>query len=125
VALILDAGALIASERGDVRMAALLRDAQRGAVPVRTTSAVVAQVWRDGPRQGRLARVLAGADEAPLDPLRSRSIGTLLGAADMDDVIDASLVDLAVDGDEILTSDRGGIQALVSASRRRITVTSV
>jgi hypothetical protein len=125
MALILDASALIATERGDVRVAALLHEAQRGQVPVRTSSAVVAQVWRGGGRQARLACVLSTTDEWALDAARSRSIGRLLAAAGADDVIDASVVDMAVEGDEILTGDTGDIQALVSAAGRRITLISL
>ena len=94
-------------------------------MPIRTSSAVVAQVWRGGSRQARLASALSTVDEWALDPERSRTIGMLLGLAGVDDVIDASVVDLAVDGDEILTSDAADIRALVSAAGRRVTVTPV
>ena len=124
-ALVLDAGALIASERGDLRVTALLHSAERAQVPIRTSSAVVAQVCRGGPRQARLARALATVDERALDPERSRPIGVLLGLADMDDVIDASVVDIAVDGDENLTSNAEDIRALVRAAGRRVTVTAM
>ena len=59
VVLTLDAGALIAIERGDPRMVALLDRVAHGiaarfAVPVN----VLAQVWRGGTRQAVLARFL-------------------------------------------------------------------
>lgn len=53
--LVLDAGAFIAFERNDPRVRALVALASVGKVTLRTSSGVVAQVWRGGPRQARLA----------------------------------------------------------------------
>ncbi|WP_239335149.1 hypothetical protein [Frankia sp. CiP3] len=47
-ALVLDAGALLAVERGDREMAARLRIAQQRDIGLRSNAVVVAQVWRDG-----------------------------------------------------------------------------
>ncbi|MGH3908450.1 MAG: hypothetical protein ACRDTE_30330 [Pseudonocardiaceae bacterium] len=58
--LILDAGALMAYEHGDRTVRAFLERASQTGVDVRTTSGAVAQVWRDGARQARLA-MLRGA----------------------------------------------------------------
>lgn len=106
--LTLDSGALIAFERNDRRVVAiLLRNLQHGhglAVP----AGVVGQVWRDGRRQARLARLL-GADETevvPLDDRRAREAGQLCGARHSADVIDASVVLCARSrGHHVLTSD--------------------
>jgi len=46
VKVILDAGALIAIERRDRRIAAMLRVLHEQRVPLWTSAAVVAQVWR-------------------------------------------------------------------------------
>jgi hypothetical protein len=52
VALILDTGGLIAFDRGDRQVAALLEVARRRRDPVITSSGCVAQAWRGGgPRQ--------------------------------------------------------------------------
>ncbi len=45
-----------AIDRRDRAVAAMLRVAQLARLPVRTSAAVVGQVWRDGARQANLAR---------------------------------------------------------------------
>jgi PIN domain nuclease of toxin-antitoxin system len=92
--LILDAGALIAVERADRRVALLLHRAVVRGVPLVVPAGVVGQVWRDGQRQARLARLL-GAREVevvPLDDDAARAAGQLCGATGTRDVIDASVV---------------------------------
>jgi hypothetical protein len=113
--LTLDAGALIAFEKNDRRVVALLaRSLQHGhalAVP----AGVVGQVWRDGRRQARLARLLRTSDLAiePLDDEGARAAGQLCGVRGSQDVIDASVVLCARRRDHtILTSDPGDISAL-------------
>jgi hypothetical protein len=61
IALVLDAGALIAVDRGNHAMHDLIQDALRTVTPVRTNRNVVAQVWRNGAKQSRLARLLRAA----------------------------------------------------------------
>lgn len=113
MSLVLDAGALLALERGHRDTLALVKQelvAER--VPL-THGGVVGQVWRGGlGRQARLARLLAGVRVAPLDEGLGRRAGVLLGRARRADVIDAALVLLAVDGDSILTSDAGDLLPL-------------
>jgi hypothetical protein len=55
--MVLDAGALIAIERGAVPVRGYVLLADRGHVALTTSAAVVAQVWRGGNRQARLARL--------------------------------------------------------------------
>lgn len=110
--VLLDAGALIAVDRGDRRLLSLLNDERlAGRLPV-THGGVVGQVWRNGSRQARLAWALRGIDVIPLDDELGRRSGVLLAAAGRSDVIDAALVLLAVDGDGILTSDPDDLLAL-------------
>lgn len=123
--LILDAGALLAYERGDRTVRAFLERASRTGVEVRTTSGAVAQVWRDGARQARLALLLRGLLEVELTRERARYVGILLGRARHCDVVDGSLVDAAADGDEILTTDPDDIAALAHDSRKNLIVTRV
>ncbi len=125
MSLVLDTGALLAVERADQIVLALVDEARRAGVRVVTTSGVVAQAWRGGPRQARLALLLRGSHEVALDAARSRSVGMLLGVAGVRDVVDGSIVDAATDGDEILTSDPDDISALVSASGKAALVTRV
>lgn len=125
MALVLDAGALIAIEKGSPAVLGLLVEAQRASVPVRVPSAVVAQVWRNGARQARLASVLRGVDEVELTRPGARRIGELLGASRRVDVVDGSVIDVAQDGDEILTSDPGDLRALAGSIARRLTIITV
>ena len=60
--LTLDTGALLALERGSPRVRALLRRALEAGLPLSVPAGVVAQAWRGGPRQARVARLLADPD---------------------------------------------------------------
>lgn len=114
--LVLDAGAFVAAERGDRDVVALIaRERRAGRVPV-THGGVVGQVWRDGTRQAVLSRLLTGVHVAALDERLGRRAGALLARASTKDVIDAALVALIHDGDEILTSDPRDLAILASVS---------
>jgi hypothetical protein len=113
--LTLDAGALIAFERNDRRVVALLARALEHGWTLTVPAGVVGQVWRDGRRQARLARLLA-TDEVEIDALddrRAREAGQLCGARGTADVIDASVVLGARSrGDRIATSAPDDLQRL-------------
>lgn len=117
VSVILDAGALVAIERGDPQAWAIVRrELAAGRAPL-THGGVVGQVWRGGGgRQARLASVLAGLDVRGIDEDLGRRAGVLLGRARRSDVIDASLVALASDGDEIYTGDPRDLAPLIAAA---------
>jgi hypothetical protein len=84
---------------------------------------VIGQVWRGRrPRQSLLARALDGIDVRALDVALGRAAGELLGTARRQDVIDAALVLLAQDGDNILTSDPDDIEPLARAAGRDVEV---
>ena len=123
MALVLDAGALIAIERRDRNVIARLVAAHEAVEPVRTSTAAVAQVWRDGTRQATLARALRGVEEVDIDFTQAREIGQLLRTTKSSDVVDAAIALIARSGDEILTSDPSDIKALVQV--RRVNVVSV
>jgi hypothetical protein len=86
---------------------------QQQATPLRTSAAVVGQVWRDGRKQANLARVLAGVGVEPLG--EGKQIGELLGQTGSADVVDAHVALLATPGDLVLTSDPGDIRTLLQA----------
>jgi hypothetical protein len=115
MSLVLDAGALLAIDRRDLRVGAMLRVAQQRQIPVRTSAAAVAQVWRNGARQALLARVLAGVAVAPLDLHIGKRLGALLGATGTRDVVDAHVASLAAAGDKVLTTDSGDLRKLLNA----------
>lgn len=119
MSLILDAGALSALDRNDRAMWRRVKAAQLAGELPRSHGGVVGQVWR-GARHARLAQALAGAEIRPVDQSLGRAAGELLARAKGRDVIDAALVLLAVDGDQIVTSDLDDIERLASASGRHV-----
>jgi hypothetical protein len=116
VSLILDAGALVALERGDLSMWRRYRSAfHSGDFPL-THGGVIGQVWRRSARQALLAKALQGIEVRALDDALGRAAGALLASTGTADVIDAALVLLATDGDVIVTSDSDDIERLASAA---------
>lgn len=113
--LTLDTGALIGLERGDERVRSLLRRAASNRVPIAVPTGVVAQAWRGGPRQARVARLLADPDVAVvvLDDLTARAVGMLAGRTGHDDVVDISVALCAGErGDVVVTTDPDDIAAV-------------
>ena len=113
--IVLDAGALIALDRGDKRMIALLRRALAQGRAFRVPAGVVGQAWRDGRVQVTLARFLRSEEVeiVPLDEQLARSCGELCGATNSADIIDASVVILARQRrDPIVTSDPNDLRRL-------------
>lgn len=104
----LDAGALIGLERGDPNVGELIADALRRGHALDVPAGVLAQVWRGGPRQARLANLL-GADEVSVVALEAetaRLVGILCGATGTTDVVDAHVaLHARVHGLAVLTSD--------------------
>lgn len=122
-ALVLDSGAFLAVDRDNRAMMARLRIAQTSGLDLRTTGAVVAQVWRDpGGRQANLARLLRAVDVIPVDDRLGREAGVLLGRAGAGDAVDATVAAIAARGDRVLTSDPDDIARLVGASGRAVGV---
>jgi hypothetical protein len=118
--IVLDAGALIALDRGDKRMIALLQRALVQGRAFRVPAGVVGQVWRDGRVQVTLARFLRSEEVAiiPLDEQLARSCGELCGATNSPDVIDASVVIIARERrDPIVTSDPTDLRRLDPAAQ--------
>jgi hypothetical protein len=122
-ALVLDTGALVAVDRGERGIMAMLRVAERTGFELRSTGVVVAEVWRDAHgRQANLARLLKAVAIRAVDERLGREAGLLLGASGVSDAVDATVVAVASTGDRVLTSDPADIRKLVSASRRSVVV---
>ena len=115
VAIVLDAGGLIAIDNNDRSVGALLRIAQRERIPVRTSAGVVAQAWRNGARQANLARILAGMNILSIDTASGRRIGELLARTGTADVVDGHIALLTDPGDIVITSDRSDIERLLES----------
>jgi hypothetical protein len=86
----------------------------------RVPAGVVGQVWRDGRTQVTLARFLRAKEVeiAPLDEYVARSCGELCAAKGTSDVIDASVVLLARErNDIIVTGDVDDLRRLDAKSQ--------
>lgn len=117
--LVLDAGALIALERGDREVVAILWGAISMALLVVIPSTALAQVWRGGPRSASLARLVAASEVDPLDEERAKEIGTRLGFRGASDVSDGHVACCASEhGATVATSDPDDIEALAMPGER-------
>lgn len=123
--MVLDTGALVAVDRGDRKVGAMLRVAWERGVPIRTSAAVVAQAWRNGSRQARLARVLTGVTAHTLDEAAARQVGALLAQTGATDVVDAHVALCVAAGDHVLTSDPEDIRRALAALGATATVVTV
>ncbi len=121
MSIVLDAGAFIAIERGDRDLVAIIKRERLADRAPLSSGGVVGQVWRGGHgRQANLARLLPGVDVRPIDEAVGRNIGVLLAAAGLDDVVDAAVVLLAADGDEVYTADPADLGPLATAAGRHV-----
>lgn len=94
--LTLDAGALIAVERGDRRLRVLLDETERAGWPIAVPVGPLAQVWRDGARQVVLARFLNATDRVEIvewDATTTRVTGVLCGRTVTSDPEDFRVLD--------------------------------
>lgn len=93
-ALVLDAGPLISFDRADRRARLLVHEAVEAGVRLIVPAPVLAEVWRDGRRQARLARLIAagGTRVDPLDENAGKAVGEICGRSGTSDIADASLV---------------------------------
>lgn len=101
-----DAGALVALERGDGRIRALLRLVDRVTIP----SGVLAQVWRTGTgRQAAIARLIADRDATEivgLDEEEARAVGRRIAQCAHPDIVDVHVALCARRrGQRVVTSD--------------------
>ena len=120
--VVYDAGALVAAERNDRKLWAEHRvRLEAGVVPV-VPAPVVAQVSRS-PRQAQLRRLLRGCEIADLDELMAHAVGRLLGRSGTADVVDATVVTMAIARQaHVVTSDRDDVTRLASAAGRRLVI---
>jgi len=111
----LDTGALIALESGSTRMAVLVEEALAGRVHLAVPAGVVAQAWRGGGRQARIARLLRASSTSvvPLDATMALRVGARCAATRMADIVDVSVAVCARDRRHaVITSDPGDIAAI-------------
>ena len=113
--LCLDAGALIAVERRSRWVEAAVRRARLHGWVVHVVPEALAQVWRGGPRQARLAAFLSseGVEVPVYDAETARAVGHLAGLSGHPDVVDVHVVLHALLHDlTVLTSDPDDLRAV-------------
>ena len=111
------AGALLAIDNNDRRMWVIhhlaIEERRRLLVP----AVVVAQAWRDARRQVQLGRFLHGCEILPLGLEVAKAAGVLCGKAGTRDVVDATVVAIALSyGAIVFTSDPDDITQLGAAT---------
>jgi len=112
--LTLDAGALIAYERGAFEIRRVLKAAfGRGVTPT-IPAVVLAEVWRGDAKDAPVARLLKWCRIEPLDERRARAAGELRRSTAGAGAVDACVaVGVRERGDAVATSDPGDMRRLV------------
>jgi hypothetical protein len=117
--VVLDSGALIALERNDRTLWAVLKLAALQSTDVLVPTTALAQAWRGGSAQARLARALSHCVLASFDDL-ARKVGELCGRTRTVDICDAHVaIVTATRGDVLYTSDPDDLNRLLTAYGRR------
>lgn len=110
-----DTGALIALERRDREMRALVAALHEDGVRVTVPSAVVSEWWRG--QRGPAARILDGLAVEPLTEALAKLVGETLGAVRGATLVDAIVVASAARrGDLVLTTDVGDLTRIRDAA---------
>lgn len=111
----LDTGALIALESGSTRMAVLVEEALAGRAELAVPAGVLAQAWRGGARQARIARLLRASSTSvvPLDTKMAVRVGARCAITRTADIVDVSVALCASDRRHpVVTSDPDDIAAI-------------
>lgn len=110
-----DAGGLIALDRNDRRVLALIARAAERGMRITIPATALAQAIRNPARQTRLSRLIrqAGTDLKPLDGPDATAAGILLARTDAADIVDAHVVVCARRaGQAVVTSDPGDLRRI-------------
>jgi predicted nucleic acid-binding protein len=113
--LTLDAGALIAAERGDGRVIALLERVLTRGAELAIPAGALAQAWRADPKQHRLHRLLGDerCDVVALDRDEALRVGALCARTGRADIVDVSVAACASRrGHVVVTADADDIAAV-------------
>jgi hypothetical protein len=120
--LTLDAGALIAYERGQERIRKILAVSyERGLVPT-IPAVAVAEVWRGDAKDARVARLLKASSIEILDERIARSREPATDDAGASTIDACIAVGVRRRGDAIATSDPGDMRALLGEGFTILTV---
>jgi len=118
---VFDAGAFIALERGAPLLLGILEEVLHGTVQVVLPRTVIAQVWRGGPRQANVGRLISAGGRGRDGPViideltaeRAKQIGVTIGKISHPDIADVHVALAAAErGHAVLTSDDADIAAV-------------
>jgi predicted nucleic acid-binding protein len=97
VRIILDSGAIIASERNDPALAAILKAARKNRTPILVPATVVAETWRGPSTHARTAHLFGSVDGFPeLNEQSARQVGALLALSKTAAIVDGNVVAIAI-----------------------------
>ena len=118
--IILDSGAIIASERNDPTLGAILKAARKNRTPILVPATVVAETWR-GPRtHARTAHLFGSVDAFPeLNEQSARRVGALLAISKTAAIVDGNVVAIAIAlrPATIVTSDVHDVTHLLQSAK--------
>jgi hypothetical protein len=120
VRIILDSGAIIASERNDAMLAAVLKAARKDRTPILVPATVVAESWRGASAHARTAHLFGSVDGFPeLNEQTARRVGALLAISRTAEIVDGSVVAIAIAlrPATIVTSDVDDITHLLHSAK--------
>jgi predicted nucleic acid-binding protein len=121
-----DTGALIAAERNDRRMWALHAGFLAEEVSPTIPAPVLAEGWRGGSRQAKMARLLALCEVEHLTEDQAKAVGVLAGRAAHDDIVDVTVVEGAVRRqDGVLTSNKAHIERVAEVTGVKLRIESI
>jgi predicted nucleic acid-binding protein len=115
-----DAGGLIALDRNDRRVLALIARATERGMRITIPATALAQAIRNPARQARISRLIrqAGTDLIPLDGPDATAAGLLLARTATEDIVDAHVVVCARRaGQAVVTSDAEGLRGIAPELR--------
>lgn len=113
--LTLDAGALIALDRNQRQVLALLARTMERGLRVTIPATALAQAMRNPAKQARLSRLMrqSGTDLMPLNGPDATAVGLLLAKTGTADIVDAHVVVCARRAQQaVLTSDAADLRRL-------------
>jgi hypothetical protein len=120
VRIILDSGAIIASENDDPTLAALLKAARKNRTPILVPATVVAETWRGPSTHPRTASLFGSVDGFPeLNENSARRVGALLAISKTAAIVDGNVVAIAIAQPPatIVTSDVNDITHLLRSAK--------
>lgn len=118
--IVLDSGAIIASENNDLTLAAILKGARKNRTPVVVPATVVAETWRGPSTHARAAHLFGSVDGFPeLNEQSARRVGALLALSKTAAIADGNVVAVAIAlrPATIVTSDVNDITHLLASAK--------